>query len=68
MRAFSGVYKMRGYYKIPRTTFKGDNTHKALATNFFRWVDDVRKNFNITDKYTTNGFLEILINTRWVIL
>ena len=34
----------------------------------FRWVEDARENFNIKNKYTADGFLEMLINTRYVIL
>ena len=31
IRALTGVDKRRSYYKNPRTTFKGDSTHEALA-------------------------------------
>ena len=50
------------------TTFKGDITHEVLARKLFPWVEDVRANFNLTEKLTANGFLGILINMRWVIL
>ena len=63
-----GVDKRRDYYKNPRTTFKGDSTHESLARKFSLWVKVVRKKFNLTDKYTANGFLEMLVNIRWVIL
>ena len=42
MRALSGVNKRRGYYKNPRTIFKGDRTHESLASKMFPWVEGVR--------------------------
>ena len=31
-------------------------------------MEGVRENFNLTDKYAANGFLEILVSMRWVIM
>ena len=68
MRALTGVNKRRGYYKTPRITFKGDSNHEVLAKKSFPWVEGVRDDFNLTNKYTVNGFLEMLVNMRWVIM
>ena len=62
------INKRRGYYKNPRATFKGDSTHAALTRKKIPWLEDIRANFKYTDKYTNNGFLEMLVNTRWLIL
>ena len=67
-RALAGVDKRRDYYKNLRTPFKGDITHEALARIVSPWLEGVRDNFNLTDKYTANGFLLILVNMRWVML
>ena len=61
------VHKRGGYYKNSRTTFKGDRTHEALTRKNFPWIEGVREHFNLTDKYTTNGFLEMMVSMRWVI-
>ena len=63
-----GLIKGRGYFKTPRTTFKDDSTHKALVRKIIPWVEGARENFNFTDKYSANRFLEILVNMGWVIL
>ena len=41
LRALAGFSKEKGYYKNPRTTFKGSSEHEALANQIFPWVDSI---------------------------
>ena len=68
MRVMAGFDKRSGMHHNPRTTFYGDSTHAALAKKIFPWIEEVLEESDLTDKPTARGFLNYLINLRWVIL
>ena len=68
MRVMAGFDKRSGMHHNPRTTFYGDTTHQALAKKIFPWIEGVLENSDLEARATARGFLNYLINLRWVIL
>ena len=68
IRVLAGGDTRRGFYRNPRTTFKGDDTHNELAKNFFPWVEAAEVELPPGKNGTTRAFFNLLKNLRWVIL
>ena len=68
MRAFAGYDTRRGYYKNPRTRFKGDVKYDELAAQIFPCVESEMDKLQAGEHQTARCFLQLLLNLRWVIL
>lgn len=68
MRALAGYDTRRGYYKNPRTRFKGDGKYDDLAAQIFPWVESEMDKLQAGEHQTARCFLQLLLNLRWVIL
>ena len=68
MRALSGYDPRRGYYKNPRTRFKGGGRYDQLAAQLFPWVEEEMAKLPSGECPTARSFLQLLKNLRWVIL
>ena len=52
----------------PGTNFYGNDRQKVLSMKIFPWIDKVTEAPNLSVKTTARGFLNYMINLRWVIL
>ena len=68
MRVMAGFDKRLGMHHNPRTTFYGQEKHKALVRMIFPWIETVQENVDLSDCPTARAFINFLINLRWVIL
>ena len=68
MRALAGYDPRRGYYKNPRTRFKGGGRYDQLAAQLFPWVEEEMAKLPSGECPTARSFLQLLKNLRWVIL
>ena len=68
MRVMTGFDKRSGMHHNPRTAFYGDDRHKVLVMKIFQWIEKLMEITDLTKKPTVRGFLNYMINLRWVIL
>ena len=68
MRVLSGSDTRRGFYRNSRTTFINEEKYGILAKQLFPWIEDVILYHDLSNKPTARGFLNMLVNMRWVIL
>ena len=68
MRVMAGFEKETGLHYNPRTTFYGEEKHQELAKMIFPWIEEVEKSCNLEERHSARGFLNYLLNLRWVII